>query len=166
MNHPISDTSIRFAEIPSSEPAASLFARTFGHPPPPEPHHIVAWLRTPEGMDLLVCYVHFYPFGRSLLGGGACVDSRVLRRLDADARNQLRDRGGVYRLTLEFAIEHFAPDYAAIFGYCGDRAAEVVDRAAGFVSTEHEFLIVRWLRDLDKETQDELITRANTAGAF
>lgn len=166
MNETISDTPIHFAEIASSAPAASLFARTFGHPPPPEPHHVAAWLRTGDGMDLLACYVHFYPFGDSLLGGGACVDKRVLRRLDADARTTLRDRGGIYRLTLEFAIEHFAPDYAAIFGYCGDRAAEVIDRAAGFVSTEHEHLIVRWLRDVDQDKQEELITRANTAGAF
>lgn len=166
MNETVTDTSFRFAEMPTSAPAEALFARTFGHPPPPEPHHIAAWLRTAGGLDILACYVHFYPFGESLLGGGACVDSRVMRRLDPDSRTRLRERGGLYRLTLEFAIARFAPDYAAIFGYCGDHAAEVIDRAAGFVSTRYEHLIVRWLRDVDQDEQDQLIARANTAGAF
>lgn len=166
MSKPGFDASFRFAEVASSAPATALFVRKFGHPPPPEPHHIVAWMRTAEGVEALACYVHFYPLGEALLGGGACVDNRVLRLLEPVARRRLRECGGLYRLTLEFAIARFMPHYAAIFGYCGDRTAEVIDRATGFVSTPHECLLVYWLRAVDQAQQDDLIARAHAVGAF
>ncbi|HET6632453.1 MAG TPA: hypothetical protein VFG73_07080 [Rhodanobacteraceae bacterium] len=158
---------LRFAELHDSTPAAPLFRRKFGHPPPDYPHHIACLMRCPDGDERVACYVHFLPHGELLLGGGACVDNRLLRMLDAVQRRRLREGGGLYRLTLEFALRHFAGRYDAIFGYCGDRTAEAADRAVGFVSTPHENLLVYWTRqDVGEARRAALIARAHAAGAF
>ncbi len=164
----MSVTGIEIAEIASAETlGGTLFRRRFGQEPPTFPHHVVAYARDGGGTPAVaLCYVHFTPMGSVLLGGGACVDHRALRRLAPDVRNALHAQGGLYRTTLEWAVAHFAHDHDAIFGYCGDRLAERIDLAAGFVRSGHPHLLVRWLREVEIARQQELIATVHALGAF
>ena len=144
----------------------SIFQRRYKQSAPDFPHHIVAFWRRDDGAFVPLCYAHFSDAGEILLGGGACTDDRVLRRLSAAQRDALRTVGGVYQHTLDYAVKHFAPRYAAIFGYCGDGLAERVDLAVGFSKTEYKHLLVYWTRDLAPAQRAVLLAQANAVGPF
>ena len=152
------------ARLPES--AQALFLRKFDSPAPDFPHHVLAHWRDPSGEPQLACYIHFTDAGDILLGGGACTDERVMRRLSAAQRDALRRAGGIYRYALEWSVRHFAARFSAVFGYCGDRRAERVDLAAGFVPTAHEHLLVYWTHKLEGSRQNELVARAMTHVPF
>jgi hypothetical protein len=146
--------------------AAALFRRRYGVEPPSFPHHVLAFDRGPGGSDEPVCYIHFTEMDGLLLGGGACVDDRALRRMDAPTRAAIRAAGGLYRMTLDWAVRHFAPSWPAIFGYCGDPLAERIDLAAGFERTRHPHLLVHWTRPLPDADREHLVAQAHAIGPF
>ena len=152
--------------VDGAQRARELFRHRYRQDPPEPPHHVIAFHRSPAGVETPVCYVHFAPFGAVLLGGGACVDDREMRRMDVSTRMQLRHRGGLYRMTLDWALRYFAPEYSAIFGYCGDKLAERIDLAAGFERTAHTHLLVRWTREIGAEQRAQLIAQAHAVGPF
>jgi hypothetical protein len=145
--------------------ASALFQRRYRQDAPDFPHHVVAFWRD-EGQEIPVCYIHFTAQGSSLLGGGACVDDRAMRRMPVALRDAIRAAGGMYKYTLAWSMRHFAPHCDAIFGYCGDALAERVDLALGFKKTEHPHLLVYWTCDVTPAQQDDLIARAHAVGAF
>jgi len=149
-----------------AEVAESLFQRKYQRSVPQFPHHVVAFHRTDEAAPLPVCYVHFTDCGDILLGGGACVDDRVLRRMTSAQRDSVRAAGGIYQHALQWSVRHFSPHFAAIFGYCGDALAERIDRAVGFDSTPHEHLLVYWTRDSDDGHRRQMIAKANSFAPF
>ena len=151
-------------EVPSE--AAALFLRKYGHPIPEFPHHVVVSYRQPDSIAAPLCYVHFTDCGDILLGGGACVDDRVVRRMLADQRAAIRAAGGIYQHALRRSVEHFAPRFSAIFGYCGDALAERIDRAVGFESTPHEHLLVYWTREVGPLHQRQMIAKAQAFAPF
>src|SRR5690606_21940535 len=106
------------------------------------------------------------PCGDILLGGGACTDDRLLRRLPAAQRAVLRAAGGVYHHALTRSVALFAPRYPAIFGYCGDALAERVDLSVGFRPTGHEHLLVYFTRPLAEPAKARLIAQAHAIGPF
>jgi len=145
--------------------ANSIFRLRYRADAPEFPHHVIAFWN--EGAQRIpLCYIHFTAQGEALLGGGACVDNRALRRLPAELRNAIRRAGGLYKYSLAWSVQHFAPHFAAIFGYCGDALAERTDLAVGFKKTEHPRLLVYFTRALDASTRDELIAQANAVGPF
>lgn len=146
--------------------AGALFQRRYGETAPDFPHHVVGCWRAPDGIERPLCYIHFTPQGDLLLGGGACTDDRLMRRMPAGQRAALRAAGGVYHHTLARSVELFAPRYPAIFGYCGDALAERVDRSVGFRSTGHEHLLVYFTRPIDDREQARLIEQAHAVGPF
>ncbi|HMM57624.1 MAG: hypothetical protein DYH18_07775 [Xanthomonadales bacterium PRO7] len=158
-----------FIEVRESEdaPAAleSLFKRKYSRALPQFPHHVAAYYRS-AGAEVPVCYVHFTDCGDILLGGGACVDNRVLRNMGVDERDAVHATGGLYHHVLAWSVRHFAPRFAAIFGYCGDALAERVDRAVGFQPTAHERLLVYWTRDADARRRGHMIEKANAFVPF
>ena len=147
------------------ETAQALFRRKYGRDIPDFPHHVVAYLRDGDALTPL-CYVHFTDCGDILLGGGACSDDRVMRRMSAAQRAIVRDAGGVYQHVLGWSVRHFAPRFAAIFGYCGDALAERVDRAVGFQSTPYDHLLVYFTRDVEPHRRRQMIEKAHSFGAF
>lgn len=159
-----------FIAIRSVEDGKSLadpiFQRRYRQSAPDFPHHVLAFYRDPSGVETPVAYIHFTEFGRSLLGGGACVDDRVMRRMSAEARNAVRDAGGLYHHALAWSVRHFADRYDAIFGYCGDALAERVDLSVGFSRTAHKHLLVYFTRQLNAESQQRLISEVNALGPF
>lgn len=145
--------------------AGQLFQRRYRQEAPDFPHHIVGFWKAADGRYPL-CYIHFTPQDDILLGGGACTDDRLLRRLPADQRAALRAAGGVYRYTLAQSVQLFADRYPAIFGYCGDALAERVDRAVGFQPTGHQHLLVYFTRPVDLASRARLIAQAHAVGPF
>jgi hypothetical protein len=152
-------------ELPDATVAGALFQRRYRQDAPDFPHHVVAFWRD-EGEEIPVCYIHFTAQESSLLGGGAVVDERAMRRMPAALRGAIRAAGGMYKYTLAWSLRHFASHCDAIFGYCGDPLAERVDLALGFAKTEHRHLLVYWTRELTPEKQRDLIVRAQAVGAF
>ena len=113
-----------------------------------------------------VCYIHFTDCGDILLGGGACVDDRVLRKMSTDERDALRTVGGIYQFALTWSVRHFSDRFAAVFGYCGDALAERVDRAAGFESTAYDRLLVYWTREVDAVRRHRMVEKAQAFTPF
>lgn len=143
---------------------ALLFERRFGDPLPDFPHHVVARADALDSAPL--AYIHFTAHGRALLGGGACVDSRALKRLDRATRAALKREGGAYAATLRWAIANFSGSCDAVFGYCGDALAERVDLAVGFEKTGHPRVLVKWNRDIAPDDADRLLAEIVALGAF
>jgi hypothetical protein len=152
-------------ELADATIANALFQRRYRENVPDFPLHVVAFWND-DGKEIPVCYIHFTAQGRALLGGGACVDDRAMRRMPASLRDAIREAGGLYKYSLGWSMRHFAPRCDAIFGYCGDALAERVDLALGFKKTEHRHLLVYWIRELTSEKQQDLITCAHAVGAF
>lgn len=144
---------------------AALFARRFAQPLPDFPHHVVARVRA-DGEARPLCYIHFTEHAGVLLGGGACVDDRLLRRLDAGTRLALKAAGGPYQASLRWAVAHFAPRFPAVFGYCGDVLAERADRAVGFTPTGHPHLLAYFTGPLDEDERARLVAVAHAVGPF
>ena len=145
--------------------ADALFRLRYGTQAPDFPFHVIAFWND-GGQRIPLCYIHFTAQGDALLGGGACVDNRSLRRLPEDLRDRIRAAGGLYKYCLAWSVQHFAPRFSAIFGYCGDVLAERTDLAVGFKKTEYPRLLVYFTRALDAAEQRQLIERANAVGPF
>lgn len=156
---------IEIREVEDSRIARSVFQRRFRAEPPEEPHHVVAFYRGPAGPQPL-CYVHFTAMPEFMLGGGACVDDRVLRAMTAEQRAAIADAGGPYFITLAWAVRHFADRTQAIFGYCGDVRAERVDLAVGFERTSHRHLLAYWTRAAAEQDRMRLVELAHSIGPF
>jgi hypothetical protein len=150
-------------DIPAA--AEPLFRRKYQRGVPDFPHHVVATFRGSVEAPL-VCYIHFTDCGDILLGGGACVDDRVLRQMSLEQRDLIRAAGGIYQHALRWSVRHFAPRFAAIFGCCGDALAERIDRAVGFQSTRHDKLLVYWTRDSDERQRRQMVEKANSFAPF
>ncbi len=160
------DRHVVVGEVEDARDAEAVFRHRYGDSPPDFPHHVIARARTPDGPGDVLCYIHFSALGDALLGGGACVDNRALRRLDPETRAAIRAAGGLYRHALAWSVAHFAPRFAAIFGYCGDVLAERADLAVGFSKTGHDHLLVLFMRECDAATRERLIAQAHAVGPF
>lgn len=145
--------------------AAALFQRKFGALPPNTGHHFVAFQRGEQGFQV-AGYTHFAPFGDIMLGGGACTDERILRRMTSIQRAALAESGGVYFLLLQHALQKLSGRCDAFFGYCGDKQAEAVDIRAGFVKTQHPHLLVYFHKPLHEVFRRALIAKAAAIGPF
>lgn len=146
--------------------AGELFLRRYRQEAPDFPLHIVAFWKAPGGREYPACYIHFTPQGEIMLGGGACTDDRLLRRMPPAHRAAVRAAGGLYRHALARSVAMLAPRCKAIFGYCGDALAGRVDRAVGFRETAHPHLLVYFTRELPPAEQAELVAQANAVGPF
>jgi len=151
-------------DIPAA--AEPLFQRKYQRAIPDFPHHVVAAYRGAPGVAPMLCYIHFTDCGDILLGGGACVDDRVLRRMSVEERDLIREAGGIYQHALRWSVRHFAPRFGAVFGYCGDALAERIDRAVGFQSTSYDKLLVFWTRESDERRRRQMIEKANSFAPF
>lgn len=146
--------------------ADPLFRHRYGTEAPDFPYHVLAFARDGARRGELLCYIHFTAQGDLLLGGGACVDNRALRRLPRESRDAIRESGGLYRTALAWSVEHFSPRYKAIFGYCGDALAERVDLDVGFRKTAHEHLLVYFSDDAGSDDRERMIAEAHAVGPF
>ena len=158
---------VKVEETDGGQPLAEpIFQRRYREPAPDFPHHVIAQCRTAQGAWRPACYIHFTAMDRVLLGGGACVDDRVLRQLPKPAREALHAVGGLYQHTLRWSLQHFGPRCDAIFGYCGDVLAERADLAVGFHKTAFPRLLAYFPAPLPEARREALVARANAASPF
>ena len=146
--------------------AAPIFRRKFNEDPPSFPHHLVTFYRESELSHVPLSYVHFRAFDEVMLVGGGCTDGRGFARMSEAEREHVRAGGGLLLHALRYGFTRFADRCEAYFGYCGDARAYEVDMAAGFVPTQHHFLIAHWHRDLPAARREELIAKVHAIGPF
>lgn len=146
--------------------ADAMFRKKYRSPAPDFPHHIIAFATTQGGERMPLAYLHCTDHGEIMLGGGVCVDSRLLRQLPGDTRAAIRSAGGLYRMSLEWSIRYFETRTKAIFGYCGNALAERIDLAAGFRKTGFPHLLVYFTRDLSEQEKQSLVRLAHSLGPF
>ena len=145
--------------------AADLFKQSFGDVVPNFPKHFVLLL-SEQGKTLTLGYVHFTHKERMYLGGGMCVNSRVLRQVPKNIRKQLSEKGGVAYTMLSESVK-LLTDCDAVFGHVGHQGAYKIDMAVGFEQTDHPHLIVYWQnKNLNQNQQAALISAAHDEGAF
>lgn len=145
--------------------AGELFRRTFQDDLPPVPRYFVALARLPDGCLATAGFVHFLRYGDAYLGGGMCIDPRVLRRLPEVVRRELAGTQGIAWFMLRHAIATLT-DADALFGYVGSARALQIDLAAGFEPTAHERLVIHPQRALAPAQREELIERIAAVGPF
>jgi hypothetical protein len=161
------DQWVRVAEHADGQRLADpIFRRRYREPAPDFPIHVLAHCRTADGDWLPACYIHITVSGTILLGGGVCVDDRVLRRLPFAARRSLHAVGGLYQHTLRWSLQHFGPRCRAMFGYCGDVLAERADLAVGFEKTRHPHLLIYCPAPLPDDEREALVAIAHAASPF
>ncbi|GJM05809.1 MAG: hypothetical protein DHS20C09_18050 [marine bacterium B5-7] len=157
---------INLLEVEDAAPlAGALFTRSFNDTIPDFPKHFVLVARADEGQSLTLGYVHFTQHHNLYLGGGMCVNTRVLRHLPKQHRRQLNQQGGVAFTMLSEAVKSLT-DCAAVFGYVGHKGAYKIDLAVGFEQTQHPHLIVYWQQQLSLNKQQEMIQTAYDFGPF
>lgn len=145
--------------------AGELFRRKFGDPPPPVPHHVVAFVRTARGDFAPIAYTHFYRTDAICLVGGMSTDGRAFAHLEPAAREAVAAGGGLAYYMLHYGFARFA-DAQAFFGHVGDARAREVDLSAGFRDTAHEHLMVYFPRPLPEPDQQALVAQAHAIGPF
>ncbi len=149
-----------------SPQAAALFKKSFNAEIPLFPHHIeVRYLGSNQNEPPIVGYVHFTATKDAYLCGGMCIDATAYKRMDATHRARIGQAGGITEIMLR-ACFHDLTDKPAIFGYCGDVRAMKVDLRAGFVPTQHPYLIVHWKHEVSDSSKAELVAAAYAIGAF
>lgn len=147
-------------EIQSGDIAAELFRRKFGQEIPDFPKHFVAMVG-----DRCAGYVHYTPWQGDYLCGGLCIDDRVYRSLGSEQRAWIRARGGIAEIMMRAAHQALS-DAPAIWGYIGDKQAEVVDRRVGFVPAAEPYLFAIWQKQLSDEAKAARIAEALKIGPF
>lgn len=150
--------------------AGALFRKSFGHPIPDYPRHFVLVYSPPPGEDdttpRVVAYVHQSPHREIYLCGGMCVDERAYRRFSRELFGEVRGQGGLATIVTRDSMAMLG-DAPASFGHVGEPRARAADLRTGFVDTEHEHLMVMWLKpQLDEAERRRLIAVAHAVGPF
>jgi len=140
--------------------ADALFQRAYKRGVPDFPHHIVAFHRRADAVQVPVSYVHFTDCGDIFLAGGACTDGAALRAMTAEQQAALHAYGGLMLATLRHGFTLFGPRCEAIFTCCGDRRALETTPKVGFIETGIEFLLVNWLQTTDPRRRREMTAKA------
>jgi hypothetical protein len=147
-------------------PAATLFRKSFNAEIPQFPHHmLVRYIGGNSSEPPIVGYVHFTATKDFYLCGGMCIDATAYKRMDATHRTRIGEAGGITEIMLR-ACFYDLTDKPAIFGYCGDVRAMKVDLRAGFVPTQHQYLIVHWKHEISDSRKAEFVEDAYAIGAF
>jgi hypothetical protein len=152
---------IRVAEVDDGPAlAGALFERKYRSPLPDFPHHIVAFQRGADEVEVPVSYVHFTDCGDIYLAGGACTDGTILRTMTAAQQAALDEYGGLMLATLRYGFELYGPRCEAIFTCCGDQRALETTPKVGFIETGIQYLLVNWLKTTDPNRRREMTAKA------
>lgn len=147
--------------------AGALFAARFrGASPPDRGRHFVTLAELAPNQWALICYVHFQPFGDTCLGGGACTDTAILRKLPEATLRELRAAGGPYARTLRYALNKMAGEFFAFFGHTSDARATKIDLDVGFRRTPVEHLLIFTPAPIDETLERALIAKIAAVGPF
>jgi hypothetical protein len=135
-------------------------------PTPPENwRQYVAVYTWPDGRQETVGFCNWIQYGEVYLEGGMCVRGNFYRRMPKEHFRQCQEKGGVAQMMMATAAREI-DDCTAWFGYCGDAKAMAVDLRAGYVPTQHQYLIVKWFKDVSPDEQQALIAKIAAIGPF
>jgi hypothetical protein len=159
--------------------ATDLFFEAFGQPFPrprdttglsiPTPddawHQFVAFYKWTETNIEPVAFVNFIRFGDVYLEGGLCARRNFYRRLPPAHWRECKAHGGIVQIMLEKAMRHL-DDADAWFGHSSNNPAWLVNERLGMVVTRHQYLKVKWFRDLPDARKREIEDGVNAIGSF
>ena len=159
--------------------ATDLFREGFGQPfPKPREatglsiatpnenwHQYVAFYRWPEANFEPVAFVNLIRHGDVYLEGGLCARRSFYRRLPPAHWRECKARGGIVQVLLEHAMAE-RDDADAWFGHSSNNPAWLVNERLGFEATRHQYLKVKWFRDLPESRKREIEDQVNAIGAF
>ena len=132
---------------------------------PEDWRQFVATYTWPDGTEECVGFCNFIKYKDVYLEGGLAVQKNFYRRLPKAQFSVCSRRGGIAQIMMETAATQLT-DCVAWFGYCGDAKALQVDLRAGFVQTEHPYIIVKWMRALPATEMRTWIDDVTRIGLF
>lgn len=94
-----------------------------------------------------------------------CVKGNFYRRMPREHFRACREHGGIAQMMME-SVARELNDCVAWFGYCGDAKALAVDLRAGYRTTRHPHLIVKWFADVSEAEKNRLVDAIAAIGAF
>ena len=133
--------------------------------PPGNWRQYVALYRWPDGREETVGFCNWIKHGDVYLEGGMCVDKTFYRRMPRDHFRECQAHGGIAQMMMAVAAREI-DDCTAWFGYCGDAKAMAADLRAGYVPTEHKYLIVKWFKAIPESEGKALIDSIAAIGPF
>ena len=132
---------------------------------PEDWRQFVAIYTWPDGTEECVGFCNWIKYKDVYLEGGLAVQKNFYRRLAKPHFAECSARGGIAQIVMETAIAQLT-DCVANFGYCGDLKALRVDLRAGYVQTEHPYLLVKWMQTLTASEQQARIDDVTRIGPF
>lgn len=157
-------------EIAESQPLAEpIFQRKYQASAPPSDFgfNVFALIRTADDAWRPASYVTWREFEGARLIAGACTDGELLRALSETRQQALKAAGGLMLQTVRYGEAKLAEaGSVASFGYCGDARSWSILEQCGYSRLDHEFLIVRWNRELLDKEQQALIRKVEELGVF
>ena len=133
-----------------------------------QPEHwrqFVATYTWPDGTAECVGFCNWIKYKDVYLGGGLAVQKSFYRRLPKPHFTDCAARGGVAQIVMETAAATLT-DCDAWFGYVGDSKSMQVVLRVGYVRTEHQHLVVKWMRALPTSARQSWIDDATRIGPF
>jgi hypothetical protein len=133
--------------------------------PPANWRQYVATYQWPGGAAETVGFCNWIRHGDAYLQGGMCVKKNFYRRMPREHFRECRSRGGLAQMMME-TVARELDDAVAWFGYCGDAKALAVDLRAGYETTRHPYVIVKWFAELPEDERERRIDEVAAIGAF
>ena len=132
---------------------------------PEDWRQFVAIYSWPDGTAECVGFCNWIKYKDVYLGGGLAVQKNFYRRLAKPHFAECSARGGIAQIVMETAATKLT-DCAAWFGYVGDAKSMRVVLRVGYIRTEHQYLIVKWMRSLSASEQKARIDDITKIGPF
>jgi hypothetical protein len=128
-------------------------------------YQYVAFYKWSETNIEPVAFVNFIRYDNVYLEGGLCARRSFYRRLSPAHWRECKERGGIAQVLLEQVIKEL-DDADAWFGHTSINPAWLVIERLGFQVTRHQYLKVKWFRDLPEDRRREIEDRINAIGSF
>ena len=128
-------------------------------------HQYVAFYKWSETNVEPVAFVNFIRFENVYLEGGVCARKNFYRRLPPDHWRECKGRGGIAQVVMEQAMLELN-DADAWFGHTSNQPAWLAGERLGYQITRHQYLKVKWFRELPDERKREIEDRINAIGSF
>lgn len=142
-----------------------MFQKKFAGNAPNYKHHLVAFYKK-NGTYTPVSYLHFLPYKNTLLVGGGMTDGRIIKTMSQGEKDSITKNNGVLYFMLKYGFEHFSSQCDAYFGHVDDPRALEVDLAAGFETTEHEYLVAHFHKPISSWKKKKMIKMIHKLGNF
>lgn len=157
---------IAVTELAESSPFADpIFQKKYAAAAPSHGRHLLAWYQSGDNWRP-ASYLNYLPFRAAMLIGGACTDGSVLRSMSSAERRSIDASGGLMMQLVRYGEARFADQSIGTFGHCGDERSWSVLAQCGYTRLKDPHLIVRWNREPEGQSRNELVTAIKSLGPF